>query len=230
MIDWHSHILPGVDDGSHDVAESVAMLEMLGAQNIHTVVATPHFYANDGSVAGFLERRREAWELLRPRLPENAPQVVLGAEVRYYQGISRLENLRDLCIEGTKFLLLEMPMAHWPEYAVRELVEISGKDGIKLVLAHIERYWDLQKKSVWKSLYENGILMQVNASHFTGLLTRGRAISLLQEGGIHFVGSDCHNTTTRAPQLDKAYGMIRKKLGDEFVNQMNEYGFAVLGR
>lgn len=230
MIDWHSHILPGIDDGSQDVEQSVLMLRMLADQGVRTVVATPHFYANDGSVDAFLERRREAWELLRPRLSENAPEVLLGAEVRYYQGISRLEKLRDLRIEGTKLLLLEMPMATWPEYVIRELTEISGKSGIQLVMAHIERYFDLQKRSVWQTLLENGILMQVNASHFTGLMTRGKAISLLKEGGIHFVGSDCHNTTTRAPQLDKAYGILRKKLGDEFVDQMNGYGYAMLGR
>lgn len=230
MIDWHSHILPGVDDGSRDAEQSLAMLQMLADQGVHTVVATPHFYANDGSVSDFLERRREAWECLRPRLPEAAPEIILGAEVRYYQGISRLEGLRDLRIEGSKLLLLEMPMARWPEYAIRELTEIAGKSGIKLVLAHIDRYLDLQKSSVWESLYESGILMQVNAEHFTGLLTRGKAISRLQDGGIHFVGSDCHNTTTRAPQLHKAFGYIRKKLGDDFVDQMNGYGYTVLGR
>lgn len=230
MIDWHSHILPGVDDGSRNVEQSLSMIGMLADQGVRTVVATPHFYANDESVDAFLERRGAAWELLQPRLPENAPQIILGAEVRYYQGISRMENLRDLRTEGTKLLLLEMPMAQWPEYAIRELTEISGKSGIKLVLAHIDRYFDLQKRSVWDSLYESGILMQVNADYFAGWMTRGKAISLLKAGGIHFVGSDCHNTTTRAPRIGQAFGTVRKKLGDEFVNQMNGYGYAALGR
>lgn len=230
MIDWHSHVLPGMDDGSHDVEQSLSMLRMLAEQGIRTVVATPHFYANDESVDSFLERRWNTFTLLRPQLPENAPEILLGAEVKYYQGISRLENLRDLRIESTKLLLLEMPMAKWSEYTLQELAEISGKTGIKLVLAHIERYLGLQKQSVWDRLYENGILMQVNASYFTGLSTRGKAISRLKEGGIHFLGSDCHNTTTRAPQLDKAFGIIRKKLGNEFVNQMNEYGYVILER
>ena len=230
MIDWHSHILPGIDDGSRDVAESLSMLEMLSDQGIQTVVATPHFYANDGSVRDFLERRREAWEQLQSQLPANAPQILLGAEVRYYQGISRMENLPQLCIEGTKLLLLEMPMAGWPEYAIQELAELSGKSGMQLVMAHIDRYWDLQKRSQWERLYESGIRMQVNADYFTGFFSRGKALSLLQAGGIHFIGSDCHNTTTRAPQFHKAFGYIRKKLGDEFVDQMNGYGYAVLGR
>ena len=230
MIDWHSHILPGMDDGSRNVEQSLSMLEMLAAQGVKTVIATPHFYANDESVDDFLARRQAAWALLRSQLPENAPEIILGAEVRYYQGISRLAQLPALCTEGTELLLLEMPMDRWPESAVRELIEISGKGHLKLVLAHIDRYLKLQSRSVWNSLYQSGILMQMNASHFNAFTSRGKAVSLLAEGGIHFIGSDCHNTTTRAPQLGKAFEAIRRKLGNPFEDQMNEYGYTMLGR
>jgi len=228
MIDWHSHILPQMDDGSGNVAESISMIEMQASQGVDTVIATPHFYANDESVEAFLERRRRAWDELRAQLPENTPKIHLGAEVKYYQGISRLEKLRDLRIEGTRLLLLEMPVMTWPEYTVRELVEMSGKSNCRIVLAHIERYLRLQKRAVWERLYESGVLMQINASFLTGCISGRRAVSLLSEGGAHFIGSDCHNMTSRAPQIGKAFAILEKKLGCEYISQMNEYGNAVL--
>ena len=65
MIDWHNHVLPKMDDGSHSVAESIAMLQAQAEQGITTVIATPHFYANDESIATFLERRSRAAQTLR---------------------------------------------------------------------------------------------------------------------------------------------------------------------
>ena len=228
MIDWHSHILPGMDDGSRDAAESVGMLAMQVSQGVDTVIATPHFYANDESAEAFLDRRSRAWEALKLQLPDGAPEILLGAEVKYYQGISRLAELQDLRIGDSKLLLLEMPVTAWTEYTLRELTELSGKSGIKIVLAHIERYLRMQKRPVWERLYESGILMQVNASFLTACASRHRAISLLKEGGVHCIGSDCHNMTSRAPQIGKAFAIMEKKLGEDYVNQMNGFGYALL--
>lgn len=228
MIDWHTHILPEMDDGSHDVAESISMIHMQVSQGIGTVMATPHFYANDETVDSFLDRRKKALKLLKAELPDDPPEIRLGAEVKYYQGISRMPGLKALRIEGSKLLLLEMPVSSWTDYMVRELVEMSGKSNTRIVLAHIERYFNLQKQSVWKRLYDSGILMQVNASFITELASKRKAISLLKEGKIHFVGSDCHNMTSRSPQIGRAFEIIQKKLGDEYISQMNEYGYSML--
>lgn len=228
MIDWHTHILPGMDDGSHDVAESISMINMQVSQGINTVIATPHFYANDETVDSFLERRKKALELLMAELPEGPPEIKLGAEVRYYQGISRMTDLKALRIEGSKLLLLEMPMTGWTEYMIRELIELSGKSSIRIVLAHMERYLSLQQHFVWERIYDSGVLMQVNASFFTALASKHKAISLMKEGKIHFVGSDSHNMTSRPPRIGKAFEMIQKKLGDDYINQMNEYGYSML--
>lgn len=228
MIDWHSHILPGMDDGSKDVAESISMLQMQTSQGVGTVIATPHFYANDETVASFIERRHKAFKTLKEQLPENAPNILLGAEVRYYPGISRLEGLHDLRTEGSKLLLLEMPMSVWTETMVRELIELSGKNSVRIVLAHVERYLKLQKQSTWDRILESGIMMQVNASFFTSLASKRKAITLLEKGMVQFLGSDCHNLTTRPPILGKAFDVIRKKLGEDFLDQMNQYGYSLL--
>lgn len=228
MIDWHNHILPKMDDGSRNVAESIAMLGMHTSQGVGTVIATPHFYANDESVDAFLKRRRASYENLLVQLPPDAPAILLGAEVKYYPGISRLADLKRLRIEGSQLLLLEMPMSTWTESMIRELIELSGKGGLRIVLAHIERYLNLQSRDVWDRLRESGILMQTNASFFIALSTRRRAMALLREGNIHFLGSDCHNVTSRPPQIGKAFEVIQKKLGVEYIGLMSEYGYSVL--
>ena len=71
----------------------------------------------------------------------------------------------------------------------------------------------MQGNDTWRRLYESGILMQANASFFKGMFSRRRAFEMLRGGGIHFIGSDCHNTTSRAPDIGAAYSLIEKKLG-----------------
>ncbi len=230
MIDWHSHILPQMDDGSRDVAESVTLVKMLKEQGADTVIATPHFHANRESVESFVLRRAAAYDALIKALDASAPAILLGAEVKYYSGISRMENLKRLEIGESGLLLLEMPMGKWTEYTVREVLQLSASGELTVVLAHIERYFSLQSKSVWKRLYENGVLMQVNASFFTGLFTRRRALEMLSDGGIHFIGSDCHGVTSRPPKMGKAFEIVQKHLGDDFICQMNEYGKAMLAQ
>lgn len=228
MIDWHSHILPSMDDGSKDAAESVAMLEMLSSQGVSTVVATPHFYANDESVESFLERRGRSLDVLKPLLTDEHPSIVSGAEVKYYQGISRMSGLPDLRVEGSEVLLLEMPFGLWTEYMIRELSELSSMSGVTVVLAHVERYLKFQKTKDLDRIFENGILAQANATFFTSFVSRHKALSLLKKGAIQFVGSDGHNTESRPPLIKKAFDVISKKFGDDYIGQMNEYGYSVL--
>ena len=123
MIDWHSHILPEMDDGSKNVEESLCLMKMLAEQGVDTVIATPHFYANDESVDSFLERRAVSYEKLQTQLSDSLPEVLLGAEVSYYPGISRMADLKRLKIEKTQLLLLEMPMSKWKEYSPDSLCQ-----------------------------------------------------------------------------------------------------------
>ena len=81
MIDFHSHILPAIDDGSKNVEESIVLLDMLKDQGIKTVVATPHFDVQRETPAAFIERRQESYEMLRPHLKKDPPEIILGAEV-----------------------------------------------------------------------------------------------------------------------------------------------------
>ena len=228
MIDWHCHILPGIDDGSRDVAESVSMVESQMSQRVDILVATPHFDANDESVKDFLARRDAAYQALKPHLPGNAPQIVLGAEVRYYPGVSRLEGLQELCLGDSTLLLLELPMREWTESVIRELLELSGRSDMRILLAHVERYLRLQKREVWNRLQEAGILMQINTSYILSPASRRKALAGLAEGKFQFIGSDCHNMTSRPPRMGKAMEIVAKKIGTDYIREIDEFGQTML--
>ena len=229
MIDWHSHILPMMDDGSKSFDESISMINALAGQGIDTIIATPHFYADDESVEAFLRRRESSYRLLEEKGYRQDVKIICGAEVRYYPSISRMEGLDKLTIGDTNLLLLEMPFAKWSEYTVKEVLELANMRGLRIIMAHIERYLSFIDNRTIEAFVNNGIQMQVNASFFERLHTKRKAIKLLASGYIHFVGSDCHNMITRAPKIDCSYSFIGKKLGEGFLHQMNEYGYSSLG-
>ncbi len=223
MIDFHTHLLPAVDDGSKSVEESLDMLRMLLEQGVDRVVATPHFYADRESAERFLSRRAEAFFRLKQQAADR-PLILLGAEVKYYSGISRLRDLCDLRIEGSKLLLLEMPFTRWTEYAVREVEDIALSGRITPVLAHVERYLPMKNEAVLPRLLESGVLLQANASFFAGRLSRHKAVKMVKRGQIHFIGSDCHNTADRPPNVKQALRVLEKKTDSAFLEAFVRYG------
>lgn len=201
MIDIHTHILPQMDDGSKSVLQSIAMLREEQKNGIETVVLTPHFYASQNDPQTFLKRREHSWNLLQSAVTDDLPRMLLGAEVRYFEGICQVEDLPQLCIEGSDLLLLEMPENKWSERMVRSVFELQEQYRMTVVLAHIERYLKFQPKATWEELREGGILMQVSASYFQDWRTRHAARRMLKRGEIHFLASDCHNMESRRPNL-----------------------------
>ncbi len=228
MIDWHSHILPAMDDGSKNIAESIAMLKMLSEQHVDTVVATPHFYANNESAETFFERRQRSFEKLKDAFGDSETRILLGAEVRYYQGISRMSDIKRFCIEDSGILLLEMSNSKWTEYVIRELLELAGSREITLVIAHIDRYMKYQSKETLQRILESDIFLQANASFFSDFFTRRRAVHMLERGEIRFIGSDCHGAKRRPPAIGEAFDIIEKRLGKNFLCRLDQYEHSVL--
>ncbi len=230
MIDFHTHILPGIDDGSQSVEESLQMLSELKRQNVVTVAATPHYYAFRRTPAEFFERRQKAYDKLCIRRQEETPEILLGAEVLYFPGISRMEELNDFCIGNTDLLLLEMPFETWNRSVIREVKGLALSGKVRILIAHLERYYSDQPEKVWDDFLEQGIMMQANAEFFLSLMTRRKAIRLLKEGRIHVLGTDCHNMKNRRPRMDDAVKRIEKHLGTEAMDDMENFGRMILGR
>ena len=225
MIDFHTHILPNMDDGSHSVAESVAMLSAEAEQGITDVILTPHYYADENSPTEFLRRRSQSWEMLAPHLAGKLPNVHLGAEVQYFEGICAVKDIACLRIGGTDHLLLEMPFCRWTDRMIDDVLELDDRSDTRIVLAHIERYMDMQPSGLWRELHECGILLQSNVSFFGNWRTRYRAMRMVSKSEINFLGSDCHNMKYRRPNWDKLPGSVRERIcaSDtylEFVRQL----------
>lgn len=225
IVDFHTHILPGMDDGSADPAESAAMLAEEARQGVDLVVLTPHFYATENSPRQFLARRSAAYQRLMQVVRPEFPQLRLGAEVQYFEGMSRVESLDGLTVEGTPLLLLEMPFSRWPSRTVSEVLELNDQQGMQVVLAHVERYLSMQREEVWRTFAENGVLMQASASAFRSWGKRRKIRSMMRDGMIQFFGSDCHNMDDRPPNLNAAYRYVdfdRDTLHDIFNGKPNK--------
>lgn len=216
MIDFHSHVLPGMDDGSKSVEESLAMLEVSAGQGISYMAATSHFYPMENSPERFLARRAAAVERLRCAWKPGLPELLLGAEVYFFEGMSGVQELDALRLEGTELLMVEMPFSPWTERMVKELLAVHERRGITVMLAHIERYFRYQPKGIWDDLRDRGILMQSNAEFFLSWRTKRKACRMLAEGKIHLLGSDSHNMSARPPRLGEALSVVgepgRRKL------------------
>ena len=216
MIDIHTHVLPGMDDGSGSLNESLQLLEESAQQGVKIMGATSHFYATDERPADFLRRRRVAATELGEHWREGMPHLLLGAEVHFFESISRIDELDYFRLGTSKLLLLEMPFKPWTDRMIREVLDIQDRRGLTVLLAHIERYLGFQDKAVWPMLRANGVCMQCNASFFLNWKTRRKAMGMLKRGEIHMLGSDCHNMTTRPPRLWEAKAAIQKALGMSF--------------
>lgn len=223
-IDFHTHVLPGIDDGSHSVRQSLHMLEMQQAAGITHIVATPHFYARKDSVEAFVKRRTDSVRRLKEAMEgTDLAGITLrcGAEVYYFEGIGKTSMIEQLCMEDSRLILLEMPFCQW-EKAMLSDVKALLEQGITVVLAHIERYLSYQKdKSVWEAIFSLPVYAQVNGGSFLHWNRRRPCLGFIRDGYAVILGSDCHNTESRQPNLGEARHVIEKKLGASVLTEID---------
>jgi len=212
VLDIHSHILPKFDDGSKSTEMSLQMLKSSAEQGVTTIVSTSHFYADSESPEQFLRRRHSARHRLESRLSGSEPDILYGAEVLYYPGISHSDEVSKLAIESTSLILIELPFTPWSESIFDELIAFQYNHKLNIVLAHVERYLDIQKRSIYRTMLDQPFLFQCNAEAFTMRRTRKLAMELMDNEMLHFLGTDCHNVTDRAPNMNKAQEVVEKRL------------------
>lgn len=229
-IDFHSHVLPSMDDGSQNSDMSVEMLRRMGEMGVDIVAATPHFYGCREEVDSFLRRRAACWDRLSQKWEHGFPQVILGAEVACFSGLLELDNLEQLCYQGTNTLLLELPFAQWTETELDIVSTLCLDRGYRVILAHFERYIGVQKnKYIAERLQELPVWIQINAGSLLPWTRRGKCINMFLENRAHLLGSDSHNLTDRRPNLNLAREMLKKKTGDQVLRQIDICGMDLLG-
>ena len=231
VVDFHSHLLPGVDDGSASLEESLAMLRMEAEQGIRQVVATPHFYAQHDTPQAFLERRAKAVAQLREAMAgiPNLPQVCVGAEVYYFPGMGSSKVLSELTIENSGYILIEMPIGSWTSKMYEDLEQIHTHRGLIPIIAHVDRYIrPFHTRGIPEKLMDLPVLVQANASFFQKFSTKAMALKMLAEDQIHLLGSDCHNLNDRTVNLRPAIDLVVHKLGSDAIRRINSYEHEVL--
>lgn len=226
IIDFHSHILPNVDDGSQSIEQSLMMLGLEARQGISRVVATPHFYPRHDTPERFLRRRYEAEMRLREALQQHPqlPEISIGAEVYFYRGISNSEAILELTIDKKGCILIEMPCMPWSDPMLEELEMIHSRFGLTPIVAHIDRYISpFRSGRMLRKLEELPVLVQANADFFLDRATRHMALRMLKQDRIQLLGSDCHNLDDRKPNLGDAVKLIQDHNGPTALRWIEQY-------
>lgn len=222
MIDIHSHILPGIDDGASNLEQSIDMARQALRQGIHTVIATPHHengrFSNERE---FVEQQVKAFqeELEKRDIPL---RIHVGQEIRVYRSlIEDIEAKKSSTLDDSRYILLEFPSDRVPSGAEDLVHELHLLNRVPII-AHPERNRELvDNPNRLLELVQLGALSQITAHSLIGDFGRSiqqLSLDLCRNHLAHFVASDAHNSTSRAFALGEAYEMLQEKLGTDIVN------------
>ena len=210
LTEYHCHILPGIDDGAKDAEQSAEMAQMMKAQGVERLIATPHFYAHrEKGIEAFLEKRQAAYEKIKENL--HFREVHLGAEVAIEHGISELNGIEKLAIEGTGIILLELPYRPYERWMSEEIHNIAAEFRLRVMLAHVHRYLEYYSKEEMETILSANAIMQINNEAFRSWKEKRLAKRVISSHECFAFGSDAHNTGNRRPNWD----LLRKKAKPE---------------
>ena len=222
-LDIHSHILPGIDDGSRNWEMTLQMLTAAYGQGVRQIVATPHNYPNDTQDnQKILDLAKKADGLAKQIAPDF--EVFCGNEVFYRRGIvEEIEKGHILTMAKSRHFLVEFyPNEQYGKVyqGLKELVE----EGYDPILAHMERVHAVfEQESNVRELVKMGVLLQVNTGSLMGGAFDRRSARLrkyIEANLIHFLGSDCHNLKERPPMMKNCVEKLYKKLPEACVDRL----------
>jgi protein-tyrosine phosphatase len=219
-VDMHSHLIPGIDDGSKNMEESITLIKRLKGYGLRKLITTPHvmseYYKNSPeTILPGLARLREA-------LLEDNIDIELEAAAEYFIDEMLMEKLNKgekLLTIGDNFVLVETGFMSRP-LMLKEIFFDLEMHGYKPVLAHPERYqYLIQDKDFLYELIDRDVYFQINLLSLTGFYSKpikNFAELLIDEGKIRFFGTDCHNHR----YLDMLETLPKSKYFDK-IQQMN---------
>jgi len=221
MIDIHSHILPGLDDGAGDLKTALEMALMAVDDGITKMIATPHIFRG-GYPEGGIEGVKKAREEFIRALEENSILlgILPGAEVHISHNLVNeiKANREALVLNGSRYMFIEFPSEHIFS-GVEDLIFKLKTQGIVPIIAHPER------NSVFRhnpnflyDLLHLGALTQVNQGSFSGVYgsrVQDAVFRFLEQGFVHFLATDCHNTWIIRPQLSGALRKASQIIGED---------------
>ncbi|MNZ95225.1 Tyrosine-protein phosphatase YwqE [compost metagenome] len=224
MIDIHTHILPGLDDGAADWSDTLSMARAAAAEGITSIIATPH-HAN-GKYTNSAENIIELVQIANDRIKAEGIAITLrpGQEIRVHdellEGWDRGELLT---LASSRYILVEMPSSRIPR-GMLELIHELKLMGLIPVIAHPERNAEVAKHPERLSeLIAQGAVAQVTAASLLGGF--GRRVEqcawlLCRQGLIHIVSSDAHHAVRRGFRLRESYEAVRVRMGEQWEHYM----------
>ena len=215
MLDMHSHILWGVDDGSKSLEETMELLEIAKKEGISKIIATSHSKHPQYDVK--YDVVSEQIELLKQKLDEHNIDLIVytGHEVRLVENIVDLLKTNQIhTLANSQYLLLELPSSHVPKYT-KNIVDALIAEGITPIIAHPERNKGIaEKPERLERLVRAGAVAQITAGslagHF-GKQVQKLSLDLVKANLVHTYGSDVHNLTTRPFLFDEGLSYLEKQ-------------------
>lgn len=235
MVDIHSHILWGIDDGAKEPADTIEMARTGAESGITHVIATPHHangtYMNPASVIH--SRVKEANQLLKKNKIELT--ILPGMEIHLHgeigQDLAAVERTLVPLGGDTNYILIELPYDHVPRYTERLFFEIQLK-GFIPIIAHPERNVEIRDNpNLLYELVKKGALSQVTAASVAGLFgdtLQKLSFKLIKNDLVHFIASDAHNNNKRGFALREAYQYIDKKLDESYTDYFMDNAAALI--
>lgn len=226
MIDIHSHILPGVDDGAQTEQASIEMAKMAVEEGVTKIVASPHHKNRhyDNYKEAIVTHVKVLNELFQEN---NIPlEVLVGQEVRVYGEILRdFEKGEIQTINDTNYILIEFPFDSVPQYVDQLLYDMQIA-GLRPIIVHPERNRELREnKQRMYELVRGGALSQVTAASLLGNFGKDVeqfSFELIEADLTHFIASDAHNTTNRPFHMQEAFAVVDEKFGADTAYLLRE--------
>lgn len=224
FFDIHCHILPGIDDGSRSMEETVKMLSLAYESGTREILATPHFHPRRGHAPAekVLKKVEEVQKIAAEKFP--GLSLYPGNELYYCHDI--IEKISDgevLTLNNSSYVLVEFSFTEELRKIKTGLNRIL-MGGYSPVLAHVERYEELTGDwDALEELTEAGVYLQINAETLQGKLGMGKkrfVKKLLKEEMVSFVASDAHDAARRTPVLNKSAEYVQKKFGMDTVRRI----------
>ena len=217
MIDIHSHILPGIDDGARTLEESLEMAEIAAADGIEQIVATPHVFkglSDDPEPAEVIDQVNALQAAVAAKL-----RILPGSEAHVTHDLAEQAKLqRVTTINRRNYLLVEFPQVTVPVGADEIFYKLQLQ-AIHPILVHPERNIQIQKQpSLVAGFVARGVFTQVTAMSIAGEFgtpAKKCAETLLQHNCVHFLASDAHRPSKRPPILSRGRDAAARIVGEE---------------
>ncbi len=224
MIDIHCHVLYDIDDGSQDMETSIEMCRDAYKNGCEALILTPHFF-NFKTLRYFVEERNDKIDALQYALKEeNIPiKLYSGAEIFLSDKIFDSDNLDDLTLNNTRYILCEMPLGPFDTRHVLMWFDELLDRGYVPILAHPERYYEFHRNyDLIDELLDRGVIFQVNIDSLTGKNgeeAEAMAIDMVCRDIAPLMASDAHDTTYRHTRLEEKLDELPEEITKQLVDR-----------